>query len=205
MTSFGEKVPIAICFLAAMLPLSVFFIPWETHAPTHIPDGPQCFMAENPPAVPTAPLPPPAPPLPALWDEGTPEQVAAVNDIIWYYASDPQLVAAVIHVESRGRIRAKSHVGARGLMQLMPRTAEAQAVISDLEYYDGIEYVPQWNVRVGIEYLEYLLRRYKNNYEHALTAYNRGPYNTDSILRTYGELPDRVKASYSDLVLQEVK
>ena len=34
MTSFGEKVPIAICFLAAMLPLSVFFIPWETHAPT---------------------------------------------------------------------------------------------------------------------------------------------------------------------------
>lgn len=196
----GFAMALGVCFLAVLV---IEVTRRLQDAPAHtIQEGPQCFMAENSPEVPTAPLPPPPPPLPTLWDRGTDAEVAAVNDIIWHYSSDPWLVAAVIKVESGGRIKATSHVGARGLMQLMPRTAAAQATITDLDYFDGIEYSPAWNVRVGIEYLEYLLRRYRGNYDHALTAYNRGPYNTDAILRTYGKLPAHVKESYSDKVLK---
>jgi hypothetical protein len=169
-------------------------------------EGPMCYGAENPPSTVdrSVPLPPPPPPLPTLWDRGTEVQTAAVNDFLWNEAQHPRLVEAVIHVESRGRINAVSSAGAMGLMQLMPTTAEYMAGLLDIHYEPGIEYVPQWNVRVGTAYLEYLIGRYHGDFAHALTAYNRGPANTDHILRTYGALPPHVKAAYSDLVLEHM-
>lgn len=79
--------------------------------------------------------------------------------------SIPFLIA-VIAVESNGNPTAKSPVGARGLMQLMPPTA-ARFGVSD-------SYMPSQNIRGGAHYLDWLLRRYRNDAVLALAGYNAG-------------------------------
>jgi soluble lytic murein transglycosylase-like protein len=82
------------------------------------------------------------------------------------YEIDPALVKAVIMAESNYNPRAISKMGARGLMQLMPATAEAL----------GVEdcFNPEHNIHGGVRYLRQLLDRFDGNIELALAAYNAG-------------------------------
>ncbi|TAL16125.1 lytic transglycosylase domain-containing protein [bacterium] len=89
------------------------------------------------------------------------------DSIANYNALDPDLVHAVISVESGGNPDAVSPKGAMGLMQLMPGTADELGVVDPME--------PTDNIRGGVKYLAGLIDRFDGNLEHALAAYNAGP------------------------------
>jgi soluble lytic murein transglycosylase-like protein len=84
----------------------------------------------------------------------------------------PQLVSAVISIESHGDPSAVSSTGAAGLMQLMPATAAFYGVSNRFD--------PEANVSGGCHYLHDLLARYHNNVSLALAAYNAGPGAVDA-------------------------
>lgn len=98
---------------------------------------------------------------------------------------DPALVAAVIKVESNFQPQAVSRRGARGLMQLMPNTAEF--VIERLGEAAGDDLAedlcqPAFNIRLGTWYLAHLTRYYQHDMVKVLAAYNAGPTKVDTWL-----------------------
>lgn len=105
---------------------------------------------------------------------------------------DVDLLASVIKAESGGNAHAVSRVGARGLMQLMPSTANTLGVTDSFE--------PNENVRGGSAYLDALLTRYHENLAVALAAYNAGPAAVD---RYHGIPPYRETQVYVARVIHE--
>jgi soluble lytic murein transglycosylase-like protein len=89
-----------------------------------------------------------------------------VNKIARTYGLESALLHAVISVESRYSPNAVSKAGAIGLMQLMPDTAKRYGVVDPLD--------PLQNLRGGARYLRYLLKKYNNDRNLALAAYNAG-------------------------------
>jgi soluble lytic murein transglycosylase-like protein len=81
-------------------------------------------------------------------------------------AVEPELLRAVIAIESGFNARAVSRAGAAGLMQLMPSTAKRYGV------HDRFD--PAQNVRAGASHLKSLIRRYGDDLRLALAAYNAG-------------------------------
>jgi soluble lytic murein transglycosylase-like protein len=98
-----------------------------------------------------------------------------IESVALRHGIDPFLVHAVVEAESNYEPRAKSRVGARGLMQVMPATA--------LDFGIRNLYDPQSNLEAGVQYLKFLLTRF--NLTQAIAAYNAGP----ATVRKYGGIP----------------
>jgi soluble lytic murein transglycosylase len=106
------------------------------------------------------------------------------------HGMDWRLVLAVIQVESGGYNFAVSHVGAMGLMQIMPQTGAQLARELGLEWRGPDTLLdPRVNVQLGVSYLRQLADRYDGSWRAALAAYNWGPARIDSRLRRGAGLP----------------
>ena len=105
---------------------------------------------------------------------------------------DVDLLASVVKAESDGNVRAVSHAGAQGLMQLMPGTAAGLGVKDSLQ--------PEQNVRGGSTYLDALLTRYHDNLALALAAYNAGP---EAVDKYHGIPPYSETRAYVARVIHE--
>ena len=82
------------------------------------------------------------------------------------YEVDPALVKALIMAESSYNPRAVSRKGARGLMQLMPKTARALGVEDSFD--------PEDNIDAGVRYFKQLLKQFDGDLKLAIAAYNAG-------------------------------
>ncbi len=108
------------------------------------------------------------------------------------YHLDPDLVNSVIHAESGFNAHAVSPKGARGLMQLMPGTANKLGVSDAFD--------PQDNVTGGSRYLRELLERYNFDLVKALAAYNAGP---ERVEQYQGVPPFRETRAYVAKIVHE--
>jgi membrane-bound lytic murein transglycosylase F len=108
------------------------------------------------------------------------------------YGFDWRLITAQMYQESRFDPKARSHVGARGLMQLMPRTAKAMGVENAVD--------PASNILGGIKYLDWLRDRFEEDLPISernwfmLAAYNAGAGHVQDARRLAGKIgldPDR--------------
>ncbi len=99
-----------------------------------------------------------------------PEIARALIDACAEYKVPVELALALMQQESQFVISAKSYVGARGLMQLMPKTYD------ELSNKAGRSKIadPALNTRLGVKYLAQQLRTFKGDQELALAAYNSG-------------------------------
>ena len=99
------------------------------------------------------------------WDQDTP-YANMVRAAAQAAKVQPELIHAVIHVESNYQPAARSPAGAVGLMQLMPATAKRYNVKNRLD--------PQQNIHGGARYPRDLLDLFENNMSLTLAAYNAG-------------------------------
>lgn len=110
----------------------------------------------------------PAPPDPVKVDAA---KAVDLNEVIREVSRrsrlDADFIASVIRAESDGKTNAVSPKGARGLMQLMPGTADQLGVKNS---FDAAE-----NVDGGVRYLMHLLQQFNYDVAKALAAYNAGP------------------------------
>jgi soluble lytic murein transglycosylase-like protein len=107
---------------------------------------------------------------------------------------EPRLAYGLIKTESTFNERAISHVGARGLTQVMPRTANWMVPGTKAEDL----YNRETNLRLGFRYLDQMIDKYRGDVRLALLAYNRGPGTVDRVLKRGGN-PDN---GYADKVLR---
>ncbi len=100
-----------------------------------------------------------------------------ISNVALKHRIDPDFVASVVKAESGFNPDAVSPKGARGLMQLMPRTAASLGV--------GNSFDPAANMEGGTKYLRQLLDEYGGDAARALAAYNAGPQRVTQ----YGGVP----------------
>ena len=109
------------------------------------------------------------------------------------FTLDPSLLYAFMHQESMFNTTAKSHRGAVGLMQIMPATAKFISSNREVKRNNSnILKIPEINLDVGQEYIEYLLdlKLVNNNLIYLAAAYNGGPGNLEKWLEEINHLDD---------------
>lgn len=156
-----------------------FEVPEVTRGKPSFPELPQPELSAVAPIRPVTPEVAPAEPIETALPHAvrSPERIdVLILEFARRYDVEPALVKAVIHAESRFDPKARSHRGAVGLMQLMPRTARMYGVrhLTD----------PRENIRAGVQHLKKLLRRH-HDLEHAIAAYNAG----SPTVKRYGGIP----------------
>jgi soluble lytic murein transglycosylase-like protein len=124
-------------------------------------ETPNRLILDSPAAVPTAIE-------PASFGSSATDVGAIVMQVAQEIDVSPQLLHAVISVESAYDPRAVSPKGAKGLMQLMPATAQRFGVRDPFD--------PHENVRGGARYLKALLAQFDGDLQLTLAAYNAGEY-----------------------------
>ena len=129
--------------------------------------------------------------IPLRFEESQPVPEGPYGTLIYETAKrhqvNPQVVAALIRQESAGKVRAVSHKGARGLMQLMPATAQRFGVRKD-QLFD-----PKHNLEAGVRYLSWLMDQFPNDLAKILAAYNAGE---GAVARYKGIPPYRETQNY---------
>ena len=117
------------------------------------------------------------------------------------YGVEESIIRAIIHAESAFRPTAMSRVGAQGLMQLMPATARRFGV--------GNAFDASQNIRGGVQYLAFLLKRFNGDLKLAAAGYNAGegavdkyrgvpPYSeTQRYVQRVGMLADRYRGGFA--------
>ncbi len=113
-----------------------------------------------------------------------------INRTARQHGIDPDLIKAIIRVESNFNPGAVSRKGAQGLMQLMPATAADHAVMDAFD--------PAQNIAGGVRYLRKLLDLFGGDLRLALAAYNAGE---NTVLRYHGIPPYRETQQYVRKVL----
>ena len=111
------------------------------------------------------------------------------------FTLDPSLLYAFMHQESMFNTTAKSHKGAVGLMQIMPTTAKFISSNKKVKRNNSnILKIPEINLDVGQEYIEYLidLNLVNNNLIYLAAAYNGGPGNLKKWLEEINHLDDAI-------------
>lgn len=126
------------------------------------------------------------------------------------HPADPLLVLSLIRQESVFNPEARSRVGARGLMQLMPLTAR-RLKRSVREHHLTI---PLTNMEIGTRYVEQLFKRYDGNLVHVLAAYNAGEarvekwknlyFNSDEMLTNIESIPFLETRNYVKLIFRNL-
>jgi soluble lytic murein transglycosylase len=126
-------------------------------------------------------------------------------------AFDPIIVLSLIRQESVFNPEARSPVGARGLMQLMPRTARRyKKTVGDKQLVN-----PELNIELGTKYFTTLMKRYDGNLVYVLSAYNAGEarverwktqyFDTDqSILKNIEAIPFLETRNYVKLIFRNI-
>jgi len=112
----------------------------------------------------------------SLWSVAYPTGLLPTIKMQGVKGVDPYLIAAIIREESQYDYKAVSRVGAIGLMQVMPATANnvahrigMPAVVRD-DLFDQ-----ETNIRIGVRYVGQLLEQFSGNLVYAIAAYNAGP------------------------------
>lgn len=100
---------------------------------------------------------------------------AIVFNAAQHYDVDPYLVFSIIRAESGFRTNAQSAVGARGLMQIMPETAEWIAQQRGIKGFDPTDlHDPQTNIEFGCWYLGNLNKEFAGRLPMIVASYNAG-------------------------------
>ena len=112
----------------------------------------------------------------------------------------PELLLAIIRQESEFDASANSHVGAQGLMQIMPGTAKLVARNLKTTYSKSLlKSDPSYNIKLGTYYFNSLLEDYDGVFPFAIGAYNAGPNRIKSWVKRYGD-PNRGDINFIDWI-----
>ena len=113
------------------------------------------------------------------------EIIEATSNYDW----NPRVFHSLVREESNFNPRIISWAGARGLSQLMPRTAQSVAGWLNVPYSRARLFEPAYNLAVGSRYIEHLMNRYGGSPFLALAGYNAGEGNVGRWLRRFGDVP----------------